>query len=97
MHSYNKKDRELMDEYRKKDQRDHWIQESGALLDSALRSYKENYSADAILLRNELSKRLPPQPNQKDGAILYQNPTNVLGLGLVADHLELIAKSLPDS
>jgi hypothetical protein len=59
MHSYNKKDRELMDEYRKKDQRDHWIQESGALLDSALRSYKENYSADAILLRNELSKRLP--------------------------------------
>jgi hypothetical protein len=106
--SYNKKDRELMVEYRKKDNpklktderkamRDQWIQESDAVHDSAMRSYKENYWADALLLRNELYRRLPNQPNQKDVAMIYQIPTNVLGIGLIADHLELIAKSLPDS
>jgi hypothetical protein len=106
--SYNKKDRELMAEYRKKDKpktkqdernamRDQWIQESDAVHDSAVRSYKENYWADAILLRNELYRRLPNQPNPKDMAGIYQIPTNVLGIGLIADHLELLAKSLPDS
>jgi len=28
---------------------------------------------------------------------LYQNPTNVLGIQVIADNLELISKSLPDS
>jgi hypothetical protein len=106
--SYNKKDRELMAEYGKKDQpklrpderqglREQWLKESDAIHDAAMRSYKEQYWADAILLRNELYRRLPNQPNPKDVAMIYQIPTNVLGIGLIADHLELIAKSLPDS
>jgi hypothetical protein len=106
--SYNKKDQELLDGYRKKDNpkiktderkamRDQWIQESDAVHGAAMRSYKENYWADAILLRNELYRRLPNQPNPKDVAVIYQFPTNALGIGLVADHLELLAKSLPDS
>ena len=49
------------------------------------------------MLRNKLYRRLPNQPNPKDVAVSYQFPTNVLGIGLVADHLELLAKSLPDS
>jgi hypothetical protein len=106
--SYKKNDRELMAEYVKKNKpeiriderkvmREQWLKESDAAHDSAMRSYKENYWADAILLRNELYRRLPKKLNQKDLAPIYQNPTNVLGVQLIADHLELIAKSLPDS
>jgi hypothetical protein len=106
--AHSKKDRELMSAYDKKNKpeikiderkamREQWLKESDAVHDSAMRSYKENYWADAILLRNELYRRLPKKLNQKDLAPIYQNPTNVLGLQLIADHLELIAKSLPDS
>jgi hypothetical protein len=106
--SYNKKDRALMSDYDKRDKpeigiderkamRDQWLKESDAVHDSALRSYKENYWADAILLRNELYRRLPKKPNQKNLAPIYQNPTNVLGIRVIADDLELISKSLPDS
>ena len=106
--SYNKKDRELMAEYDKKNKpeirtdertamRDQWLKESDAVHDSLMRTYKDNYWADAIMLRNELYRRLPKKLNQTDLAPIYQNPTNVLGIQVVADHLELIAKSLPDS
>ena len=77
--------------------REQWLKESDAAHDSEMRSYKENYWADAILLRNELYKRLSKKPNPKDLAPIYQNPTNVLGVQLIADHLELTAKSLPDA
>jgi hypothetical protein len=106
--SYNKKSGELMAEYDKKNKpeiriderkamREQWLKESDAVHDSAMRSYKENYWADAMLLRNELYRRLPKKLNQKDLAPIYQNPTNVLGVQVIADNLELIAKSLPDS
>ena len=106
--SYNKKDRALMAEYDKKNKpeiriderkamREQWLKESDAVHDSAMRSYKENYWADAILLRNELYRRLPKKLNQTNLAPIYQNPTNVLGIQVIADHLELISKSLPDS
>ena len=106
--SYNKKYRELMAEYDKKNKteiriderkamREQWLKESDAVHDSAMRSYKENYWADAILLRNELYRRLPKKLTQTDLSPIYQNPTNVLGVQVIADHLELISKSLPDS
>ena len=106
--SYNKKDRALMAEYDKKTapeirtderkaMRQQWLKESDTIHDSAIRIYRDNYWADAILLRNELYRRLPKKLNQKDLAPIYQNPTNVLGVQVIADHLELIAKSLPDS
>jgi hypothetical protein len=106
--SYNKKDRALMAEYDKKNTpeirtderkaiRAQWIRESDALHDSSVRTYRDNYWSDAILLRNELYKRLPKNLEQKNLAPIYQNPTNVLGVQLIADHLELMAKSLPDS
>jgi hypothetical protein len=48
--------------------RDQWLKESDAVHDAAMHSYKEQYWADAILLRNELYRRLPNQPNSKDVA-----------------------------
>jgi len=101
--SYKKKDRELMAEYDKKNKpeamREQWLKESDTVHDSAMRYYRDNYWADAILLRNELYRRLqrlPKKLNQTNLAPIYQNPTNVLGIQVIADNLELIAKSLPD-
>src|SRR5215510_7257782 len=115
--SYNKKDRALMAEYDKKNKpeiriderkamREQWLKESDTVHDSAMRYYRDNYWADAILLRNELYMRLQrlakksnqttKKLNQTDLAPIYQNPTNLLGIQVVADNLELIAKSLPD-
>jgi hypothetical protein len=108
--SYNKKDRGLLTEYDKKNKpeiriderkamREQWLKESDAVHDSTMRSYRDNYWAEAILLRNELYRRLqrlPKKLNQTNLAPIYQNPTNVLGIQVIADNLELIAKSLPD-
>jgi hypothetical protein len=106
--SYNKKDRALMAEYDKnnkpeiriderKTMRDQWLKESDEVHNSFLRNYRDNYWADAISLRNELYRRLPKKLNQTNLAPIYQNPTNLLGVQVIADHLELISKSLPDS
>jgi hypothetical protein len=108
VHSYNKKDRELMTDYDKRNSpeiriderkmmRQQWLKESDGIHDSFVRQYKEKYWADAILLRDELYRRLPKRMHQPGLAAIYQHPTNVLGVGLIADHLELIAKALPDS
>src|SRR5262245_44222423 len=93
--SYNKKDRELMAEYDKKNRpeirtddrkaiREQWLKESDALHDSSMRTYRDNYWSDAILLRNEIYKRLPKTLQQKNLEPLYQNPTNVLGIQVIA-------------
>src|SRR5215813_10771215 len=115
--SYNKKDRALMAEYDKKDKPEiriderkamieQWLKESDTVHDSAIRYYRDNYWADAILLRNELYRRLQrlakksnqttKNLNQTNLAPIYQNPTNLTGIQVIADNLELIAKSLPD-
>jgi hypothetical protein len=106
--SYNQKDRALMAEYDKKNRpeirtddrkaiREQWLKESDALHNSSMRTYRDNYWSDAILLRNEIYKRLPKTLQQKNLEPLYQNPTNVLGIQVIADNLELISKSLPES
>ena len=106
--SYNKKDRELMAEYDKNNKpeiriderkaiREQWLKESDAVHDSSLRTYRDNYWSDAILLRDEINRRLPKRLNQAHLRPIYQHPTNVLGIQTIADHLELISKSLPDS
>ncbi|MGH7874344.1 MAG: hypothetical protein ACREQO_19300, partial [Candidatus Binatia bacterium] len=66
------------------------------LHDSTMRKYKEQYWSDAILFADEILRRLPKQKRQVDVLYIYQHPTNVLGVQTIADHLELIAKSLPD-
>lgn len=106
-YSHKERDRELMAEHdgksrpevridQRRAMREQWLRESEALHDRTLRHYKEKYWADAILLRNELYRRLPKRFRQPQMAVMYQYPTNVLGIEAIADHLELLAKSLPD-
>ena len=106
--SYNQKDRELMTDYDKKNRpeyrlderkamREQWVRQSDAVHDATLRRYKENYWSDAILLLDELYRRVPQRMRQKDILPIYQHPTNVLGVETIANHLELMAKALPDA
>jgi hypothetical protein len=107
-YSYKKQDRELLTVFDKRDRadmakterkkvRDQWIKESDAGHDSFMRQYKEKYWAEAILLRNELLRRLPKKLRQPQLSGIYQNPTNMLGVEAIADNLELLAKSLPEN
>ena len=107
VYSYNKKDQELLADYDGKDRpsstkgaaqdaRQQWLKDTDALHDSTMRKYKEQYWSDAILLADEILRRLPKQKPQTNVLQIYQHPTNVLGVQTIADHLELIAKSLPD-
>ena len=79
--SYNKKDRALMSEYDKKNEpeirtderkamREQWFKDSDALHDSSMRYYRDNYWADAILLRDELYRRLQRLPKKLNQANL---------------------------
>lgn len=105
--SYNQEDRKLTDEYDRKDRRDSTAGAAKALRDqrleqtdelhaSTMKKYKEQYWADAILLADEIYRRLPKQKRQTNILPIFRHPTNVLGVEAIADHLELIAKSLPD-
>jgi len=93
----DKKDRADATKNERKKIREDWITESNAAHDSFMRQYKEKYWADAILLKNELYRRLPKNLQQPQLSGIYQYPTNLLGVEAVADNLELLAKSLPDS
>lgn len=104
--SYQQKDRDLMTDYEKKvteyrvderkAMRERWIRESDAVHDATMRRYRENYWADALLLLDELYRRVPQRMRQKTLLPIYQHPTNVLGVETIANHLELMAKALPD-
>jgi hypothetical protein len=108
VYSYKKEDGDLLAKFdqketadstknEKKRVREQWIRASDTAHDSFIRQYKEKYWADAILLRNELLRRLPKSFRQPQLAGIYQYPTNLLGVEAIADNLELLAKSLPDN
>jgi len=94
---FDKRDSADSTKNEKKRVRDEWIGESCAAHDSFMRQYKENYWADAILLRNEVLRRRPKNLCQSQLSGIYQYPTNLIGVEAIADNLELLAKSLPDS
>jgi hypothetical protein len=50
---------------------------------------------DTILIRDELLSRLPKDERGNDVHILYEHPTNLLGMEEVASDLEGLAKLLP--
>src|SRR5215813_5506564 len=100
MAEYDKKDKPEIRIDERKAMREQWLKESDVVHDSAMRYYRDNYWADAILLRNELYRRLqklPKKLNQTNLAPIYQNPTNVVGIQVIANDLERISKLLPDS
>ena len=94
---YDKSNRPETPPSERKRLREQWIRESDNTHDLFMREYKEKYWADAILFRNELQRRLPKNLRQPQLSGIYQYPTNILGVEAVADNLELLAKSLPDS
>jgi hypothetical protein len=106
-YSYNKKDKELLVEYNanylatrtteRQAVRDQWRKKSEEVLRSSVRDYQQKFLADSISLRDELSRRLPKRLRRPDTSNLYKNPPNVLAIEAIADDLELLAKSLPDT
>ena len=107
-YAHKKQDRELLAGFDKRDRadmaikerkrvREQWIKESDVAHDTFMREYKEKYWADAILLRNELLRRLPKNLRQPQLSGIYQYPTNLLGVEAIADNLELLSKSLAEN
>jgi hypothetical protein len=107
VYDHKNRDRQMLDAYEQKSRpesrpaeksrlREQWIRESDATHDSFMRAYKEKYWADAILLRRELYRRLGKAGREAQQGAIYQHPTNALGVELIADNLELLAKSLPN-
>lgn len=105
--SYQQKDRELMADYDKKvteyrvnerkAMREQWIRQTDEAHDATMRRYRDSYWSDALLLLDELYRRVPQRMRQKNILPIYQHPTNVLGVETIANHLELLAKALPDA
>lgn len=106
VYSYHKKDRDLTAELdadylatrttERQSLRDQWRKKVDDAQASSLRNYQQNFAVDATLVRQELQKRLPKNL-QRDLRKLYSNPANVLALEVIADDLELLAKSLPET
>ncbi|HBC3807720.1 TPA: DUF4935 domain-containing protein [Vibrio alginolyticus] len=60
--------------------------------------YETNFKVNAILLRDELLRRLPAELNSRRDAssfLDYEHPTNPIGLSSILDDLEFLARSMP--
>ena len=64
--------------------------------DSTVRAYKETFLPESKAVRAELLRRLPPV-RRLDLFKTYQNPSIVKEIEIIADELELLSKSLPDT
>lgn len=76
-----------------------WQKETQELLQDSFETnstYEEKFKVDTILLRDELLSRLPKDLKNEQNFSTYEHPTNPIGMGIVADDLERLAKSLPD-
>jgi hypothetical protein len=75
-----------------------WDAHSADILTSSLSmntEYDGKFKVRAILFRDELLTRLPqPADNQSRAFRMYEHPTNPIGMGMVADDLERMARSL---
>src|SRR5918999_3018049 len=103
VYSYNEKDRDLTRDFdadylatrttERKSLRDRWRKKIDDAQASSVRDYRQNFASDAALLKEELHRRLPKGLQRRDMAKLHSNPENVLALEVIADDLELLAKS----
>ena len=104
--SFYKKDQELMADYQtthlctrtteRQKIRDQYAKNLKEANDSTVRVYTETLSPDSKAIRAELLRRLPPL-RRPDLYKAYENPSIVMEIQIVADDLELLSKSLPDS
>ena len=105
--SYNKKDRELMADYQtnylasrtteRQGIRDQYEKNVKEANNSTVHDYKEKLLAESKTVRAELHRRLPERLHRPNLAKIYDNPSIVLEMEIIADDLELLSKSLPDT
>jgi hypothetical protein len=103
--SYNKRDRELMADYQtnylasrtteRQRIRDQYEKNVKEVNDSTVRDYKEKLLAESKTVRAELHRRLPERLHRLNLSKIYNNPSIVLEMEIIADDLELLSKSLP--
>lgn len=70
-----------------------WLTESAKLHDMFIDRYKTNFWADALLLREAIVAKVGGAPGAQN-PILFQHPTNILGVVQIANSLELLGKAL---
>jgi hypothetical protein len=70
-----------------------WIEDSARLHDMFMQRYKDQFWADAVLLRQAIVARIGSVPGAQN-PIVFEQPTNILGVEQVANSLELLEKSL---
>ena len=105
--SFDKKDREMTADYetnylasrtterqRIRDQYEIKLREAH---DFSIRDYKKQLLSESKAVREELNRRLPERLHRPHLAGMYDNPSKVLEIQTVADDLELLSKSLPDT
>jgi hypothetical protein len=105
--SFYKKDRELMADYEtnylstrtteRQQLRNQYAKNLREANDSTVRAYRERLLSESKTVRAELHKRLPEQLHRPNLSKIYENPSIVLEIQVIADDLELLSKSLPDT
>jgi len=65
--------------------------------DSTVRDYKEKLLAESKTVRAELHRRLPERLHRPNLSKIYEKPSFVMEIEIIADDLELLSKSLPDT
>ena len=105
--SYNKRDRELMADYQtnylasrtteRQGIRDQYEKNLKEANNSTVGDYKEKLLAESKTVRAELHRRLPERLHRPNLSKIYDNPSIVLEMETIADDLELLSKSLPDT
>lgn len=74
-----------------------WNESTGAIMERYVKltaEYDERFKVDAILLRDEILSRLSAGSRNGAAQSLYEHPTNPIGMSMVADDLERLAKLL---
>jgi hypothetical protein len=105
--SFNKKDRELTADYEtnylstrtteRQRIRDQYAKNLKEANDSTVRDYKEKLLSESKTVRAELHRRLPERLHRPNLAKIYQSPSIVMEIQIIADDLELLSKSLTDT
>ena len=103
--AYNKKDRELMAEYQKnylatrtterQTIRDQYEKNLKEAHDSTVRDYKEKLLAESKTVRAEPQRRLPERMHRPQLSKIYENPSGVMGIEIIAGDLDRLSRSLP--
>ena len=76
---------------------DEWKKKSAEAYDSTVRNYKTTLLSESKAVRAELHRRLPERLHRPNLSKIYENPSSVMEMQIIADDLELLSKSLPDT